>query len=133
LLPFGLLSRAAFRRSVGAWDGATRDLDEVEEIAEPGPMRLFLCDMALEQARLAFAKVEAFTPLNGMLEKDNPPKPPVLSTDEIMRLKEAADTQLKIAAGYIERCGYHRRDEELMELQAVLRGERKFAELPARV
>ena len=38
-------------------------------------MRLYLCDMALERARLAFAKIEAFAPLNGMLEKDNPPKP----------------------------------------------------------
>ena len=62
----GLLARAAFRRSVGDWDGASRDLDEVEEIAEPGPMRLFLCDMALERARLAFAKIEAFAPLNGL-------------------------------------------------------------------
>ena len=34
---------------------AARDLDEVEEIAEPGPMRLFLCDLALERARLALA------------------------------------------------------------------------------
>ena len=30
-------------------------------------------------------------------------------------------------------CGYHRRDEELAELQAVLRGERTFADLPPRV
>ena len=64
--------RAAFRRSVGDWDGAARDLDEVEEIAEPGPMRLYLCDMALERARLAFAKIEAFAPLNGLL--DNNPR-----------------------------------------------------------
>jgi hypothetical protein len=40
---------------------------------------------------------------------------------------------LKIAADYISSCGYHRRDEELAELQAVLRGERKFADLPPRV
>ena len=65
-LPRGLLARAAFRRSVGDWDGAARDLDEVEEIAEPGPMRLYLCDMALERARLAFARGEAFAPLNGL-------------------------------------------------------------------
>src|SRR5258705_49383 len=63
----GLLARAAFCRSVGDWDGAARDLDEVEEIAEPGSMRLFLCDMALERARLVLARIEAFAPLNGLL------------------------------------------------------------------
>jgi hypothetical protein len=70
-LPRGLLARAAFRRSVGDWPGAARDLDEVLEIAEPGPMKLFLCDMAIERARLAFARIEAFAPLNGLLETDN--------------------------------------------------------------
>src|SRR5258708_4017658 len=50
-VPLGLLARAAFRRSVGDWDGAAGDLDEVEEIAEPGPMRLYLCDMALGRPR----------------------------------------------------------------------------------
>jgi hypothetical protein len=64
----GLVARAAFHRGVGDWDGAARDLDEVEEIAEPGPMRLFLCDTALERARLAFTKIEAFAPLNGMAQ-----------------------------------------------------------------
>ena len=46
-VPRGLLARAAFGRAVGDWDGAGRDLDEVQEIAEPGPMRLYLCDCAL--------------------------------------------------------------------------------------
>jgi hypothetical protein len=54
-LPRGLLARAAFLRAVGDFPAAARDLDEVEEIAEPGPMRLFLCDLALERARLALA------------------------------------------------------------------------------
>ena len=71
--------------------------------------------------------------LNGMLEKNNPPKPAVPSAEEIAELKSEAEKQLKIAADYIEKCGYHRRDEELAELQAVLRGERKFADLPPRV
>jgi hypothetical protein len=132
-LPRGLLARAAFRRSIGYWDGAMPDLDEVEEIAEPGPMRLFLCDMALERTRLAFAQIEAFAPLNGLLEKDNPPKPAVPSAAQIVELKREAEKQLKIAADYIEKCGYHRCDEELAELQAVLRGEKKFADLPPRV
>ena len=131
--PRGLLARAAFRRSVGDWDGAVRDLDEVEEIAEPGPMRLFLCDMALERARLAFAKIEAFAPLNGMLEKDNPDRPAVPSAEQIAELKQEAAKQLAIAADTIKTCGYHRRDEELAELQAVLRAEKTFAALPPRV
>jgi tetratricopeptide (TPR) repeat protein len=132
-LPRGLLCRAAFRSNIADWEGAARDLDEVEEIAEPGPMRLYLCDMALERARLALARIEAFAPLNGMLERDNPPKPVVPSADESAKLKSEAGKQLKIAADYIETCGYHLRDEELAELQAVLRGEKKFADLPPRV
>ena len=55
------------------------------------------------------------------------------SADKIAALNSDAEKQLKIAADYIEKCGYHKRDEELAELQAVLRGERKFADLPPRV
>ena len=47
----GLLARAAFSRVVGEWEGATRDLDEAKEIAEPGLMRLFLCDVRARTAR----------------------------------------------------------------------------------
>jgi tetratricopeptide (TPR) repeat protein len=132
-VPRGLLARTTYYRSIGDWDGAARDLDEVEEIAEPGPMRLHLCDMAFQRARLAFAQIQAFAPLNGMMDKDNPPKPTVPSADEIAQLKAEAEKQLDIAADYVDKCGYHRRDEELAELQAVLRGEKKFAELPPRV
>jgi hypothetical protein len=128
----GLLARAAFCRSVSDWDGAARDLDEVEEIAEPGPMRLFLCDMALERARLAFARSEAFAPLNGLID-DSPPKPERPGEAECKRLQDEAEKQLAIAADYIEKCGYHRRDEELAELQAVRDGKRTFASLPPRV
>lgn len=132
-VPRALLSLAVLRRCIGDCEAAAGDLDEVEEIAEPGPMRLYLCDMALERARLAFAQIEAFAPLNGMLEKDNPPKPEVPSLERIAELKDEAAKQIKIADEYIQTCGYHRRDEELAELQAVLRGEKKFAELPPRV
>jgi hypothetical protein len=37
-------------------------------------MRLFLGDMALERARLALARIEAFAPLHGLID-DGPPKP----------------------------------------------------------
>ncbi len=120
-VPSGLLARAAFRRSVGNWDGAARDLDEVEEIAEPGPMRLHLCDMALERARLAFARMEAFAPLNGLI--DNGPPPPVPpDADESAKLAQEAWQNLATAHELITRCGYHKRDEELAELEAVRDG-----------
>ena len=128
-----ILARAAFRRSVGDWRGAAQDLDDVEEIAELGPMRLILCDIALERARLAFAQIKAFAPLNGLLEKDNPPKPSPPSPDGIAPLKNEAGGQLTTAADYIATCGYHKRDAELAELEAVLAGSRRFAGLPPRV
>ena len=44
-------------------------------------MRLFLCDMALERARLAFARIEAFAPLDGLID-DGPPSPVVPEAEE---------------------------------------------------
>jgi hypothetical protein len=131
-VPHGLLASAAFRRSVGDWSGAAHDLDEVEEIAEPGPMRLFLCDMALERARLAFAHIEAFAPLNGLID-DSPPRPAPPGADERAKLTEEARANLATARELINKCGYRRRDEELAELEAVLAGRRRFADLPPRV
>jgi hypothetical protein len=131
-IPRSFLGRAAFRRSIGDWDGATRDLNELEEIAEPVPMKLYLCDMALERSRLAFARIEAFAPLNGLIG-DSPPKPVPPAAAEVLRLKDEATKQLGIVTDYIRTCGYHRRDEELAELETALRGEKKFADLPPRV
>src|SRR5258708_6941657 len=92
-VPHGLLARAAFRRSVGDRDGAARDLDEVEEIAEPGPMRLSLCDMALERARLAFARIAAFAPLTGLID-DGPPQPEPPAAAERGKLANEARANL---------------------------------------
>jgi tetratricopeptide (TPR) repeat protein len=128
----GLLARAAFRRNVGDWEGTMRDLNDVEEIAEAGPMKLHLCDLALERLRFAFARIEAFAPLNGLVD-DGPAKPKRPGEAERNSLHGEAAKQLAIAADYIERCGYHRRDDELAELQAVLKGARAFADLPPRV
>jgi hypothetical protein len=100
----GLLVRVAFRRSVGDWDGAARDLDEVEEIAEPGPMKLHLCDIALERVRLAFARLEAFAPLNVLID-DGPPRPNRSDKAERDSLLDEAAKQVAIAADYIEKCG----------------------------
>ena len=131
-LPRGLLARAAFRRAIGDWDGAARYLDEVDEIAEPGPMRLYLCDGALERARLALARREVFAPLNGLLD----PRPPTLASPdaaEAARLLAEARTELDAARKLIAECGYHRRDAELAELDAVAAGRSRFADLPPRV
>jgi hypothetical protein len=131
-LPKCVLAQATFHRTTGDWAGAARDLDEVEEITEPGPMQLYLCDMALERTRLAFARSEGFAPLNGLTD-ESPPKPEPPNKAERKSLYVEAAKQLRIAADYIDKSGYHLRDEELAELQAVLRGERTFASLPPRV
>ena len=128
----GLLARAAFRRAVGDRDGARRDLDEVDEIAEPGPMRLYLCDCALERARLALASREAFAPLNGLVDP-SPPPPALPDAAKAARLLEEARIELDAARKLITDCGYHRRDAELAELDAVAGGKSRFADLPPRV
>jgi len=121
------LARSAFRRSVGDWDGVARDLDELEEIAETGPMRLYLCDMGVERTRLALAKRRRSRRLLGS-STNGPPKPESPGDKERKSLLEDATKHLAIAADYLEKCGYHRRDEELAELQGVLRRERTFCE-----
>jgi hypothetical protein len=59
-LPRGLLTRAWLRGLTGARTGsesAQSDLDEAWEIAERGPMPLFLADIHLYRARLFFREV----------------------------------------------------------------------------
>ncbi len=54
-LPCGLLSRAWLRSLTGVRigpDSAQADLDEAWEVAERGPMPLFLADIHLHRARL---------------------------------------------------------------------------------
>jgi tetratricopeptide (TPR) repeat protein len=131
-LPCGLLARAAFRRAIGDWDGAKRDLNEAKEIAESGLMRLYWCDCALEGARLALARREAFAPLNGLVEQ-SPPRLVPPDASAAAALREEARKELDVARKLIVECGYHRRDEELAELDAVMAGRRRFADLPPRV
>jgi hypothetical protein len=131
-LPRGLLARAALRRAVGDWDGAKRDLNEAKEIAEPGLMRLYWCDCALEGARLALARREAFAPLAGLVER-SPPRPVLPDATAAAALREEARKELDVARKLIAECGYHRRDEELAELDAIVAGGPRFADLPPRV
>ena len=60
-LPRGLLTRAWLRFLTGARTGpesAQSDLDEAWEIAERGPMKLFMADIHLHRARLFFREAE---------------------------------------------------------------------------
>ncbi len=128
----GLLAHAAYLRTIGDWSAALRELAEVEELAEPGSMRVFFCDCALERTRIALARREAFAPLNGLVD-NGPPKPTLPTAAEAAELFEKARSDLEVARKLIADCGYHRRDEELAELDAVFAGVRDFADLPPRV
>jgi hypothetical protein len=128
----GLIASAAFHRTVGEWDSAARHLDEAKEIAESAEMRLYSCDCALESARLALARREAFAPLNGLVER-SPPRPVLPAATAAAAPTEEARGELDVARKLIAECGYHRRDEELDELDAVVSGARRFADLPPRV
>ena len=71
-------------------------------------------------------------PLIGLID-DSPPQPEPPGAEESAKLLEEARANLAMARELIERCGYHRRDEELAELEAVRDGRRRFADLPPRV
>jgi DNA-binding transcriptional ArsR family regulator len=99
-LPLGLLTRAWLRLITGVHTGpesAQEDLDEAWEIAERGPMRLFMADIHLYRARLFFR--EAKYPW------DSP------------------QADLEAAKKLINDCGYHRRDEELADAKRVILGQ----------
>lgn len=111
-IPRGLLSRAWLRYLTGARTGpesAQAHLDEAWEIAERGPMRLFLADILLYRARL-FGGVWKVISNQGSVNSDQ--KYPWGSA--------AAD--LAAAEQLIRKCGYHRRDEELADARKAIPG-----------
>jgi len=96
-LPRGLLARAELRRAMGvlvtgALDKARHDLDEAFSIASRGGMRLFEADCYLAYARLHLARGE----------------------------KDKARESVAKAKPIIEQTGYHRRDQEVEELEGQL-------------
>ncbi|MGH8573843.1 MAG: hypothetical protein ACREX8_14915, partial [Gammaproteobacteria bacterium] len=98
-LPRGLLTRAWLRSLEDKRTGpesAQSDLDEAWEIAERGPMKLFMADIHLHRARLFFREAEY------------PWGSP------------AAD--LAGARELIEKCGYGRRKEELEDAMRAIGG-----------
>jgi hypothetical protein len=106
ILPRGLLTRAWLRSLAGRAtgpDSAQSDLDEAWEIAERGPMRLFLADIHLYRARLFFREAEY--PWNK--NPDGTPRGP--------------QDDLAAAERLINKCGYHRRDEELADAKDALK------------
>jgi hypothetical protein len=77
-------------------------LDEAWEIAERGPMRLFLADIHLHRAR-------PFGRLKAKGERLNYPW-------------ESPAADLAAAGELINKCGYHRRDEELADAKLAILG-----------
>lgn len=94
-LVVGLLVRAKLRASQNT-AGVQDDLDEAWEIAERGPMRLYMADIHLYRARLFFR------------EKPYPWQSP--------------EDDLAAAKKLINECGYHRRDEELADAKRAILG-----------
>jgi hypothetical protein len=90
-IPRGLLTRAWLRFLEKDSEGARADLDEACEIAERGPMRLFMADVHLHRARLFHA----------------------------VRPYPWQDPRADLAAAraLIERCAYLRRKEELEDAE----------------
>jgi tetratricopeptide (TPR) repeat protein len=67
-LPKALLTRAWLRSALGDLDAARTDLDEAQEIAERGPMPLYLADINLYRARL-FHDRDALAEARRLVEK----------------------------------------------------------------
>jgi len=103
-IPLGLLTRAWLRAIEGKHVGlesAQSDLDEAMEIAERGPMPLYIADIHLHRARLFFR----VTPY------------PWRDPDGATR---SAQQDLAEARRLIEKHSYWRRKEELEDAEAVI-------------
>jgi tetratricopeptide (TPR) repeat protein len=98
-LPKALLTRAWLRSLAGDAEGTRTDLDDAWEIAERGPMKLFLADIHLYRARL-FHAVTSYP-----WDKDEQGKP------------RGPKDDLTAARKLIEQCGHHRRDGELADAE----------------
>ncbi|MDX1965842.1 MAG: DUF4062 domain-containing protein [Planctomycetaceae bacterium] len=102
-MPLGLLTSAWTRHATGDAAGAMADLDEAWEIAERGPMPLFMAEVLLYRARL-WGKEE-----RGRTQEKNRGYP---------RGSAAAD--LQEARRLIEKHGYGRRLPELQDAEQAL-------------
>jgi tetratricopeptide (TPR) repeat protein len=91
-LPLGLLARAELYRVQSEFDKAQHDIEEAMTLAERGEMGLHQADCHLEYARLYLA----------------------------MKETDKAREHMAFARKMIEQMGYHRRDNEVKELEAML-------------
>jgi hypothetical protein len=105
-IPAALLTRAWLRflegKDTGA-ESAQEDLDEAWEIAERGPMRLFMADIHLYRARL----------FGGMKNEGGGMKYPWDKNPD--GTDRGPKDDLDAAEKLINECGYHRRDEEFAD------------------
>lgn len=101
-LPHGLLTRAWLRLLKGDAGGAQADLDEAWEIAERGPMPLFMADVHLHRARLFF-RTQPYPWAHGPENTAGPPRGP---KDDLASAREL-----------IKKHGYWRRKEELEDAE----------------
>jgi tetratricopeptide (TPR) repeat protein len=112
-LPLGLLTRAWLRFLTGARTGpesAQEDLDEAWEIAERGPMKLFMADIHLYRARL----------FGGMKDEGGGMKYPWDKNPD--GTARGPKDDLAAARKLIEQCGYWRRKEELEDAEEAAKG-----------
>ena len=93
-LPRGLLARAKMCRLDRQFERARNDLDQAMEIAMRGGMLLYQADCHLEYAQLYLAQGET----------------------------RMARDSVAISKQMIERLGYHRRDEDVLEVERLLQG-----------
>ncbi|QQZ29232.1 hypothetical protein HMY34_10880 [Thiothrix subterranea] len=107
-LPLGLLAHADMHRHTHDFARARQDLQEVFDIADGSGMRLHLTDYHLEMARLLVAE-----------EKEGNRRLP-LQADVGATGGRPLQYHIAEAAKLINETGYHRRDQELLDLQQAL-------------
>jgi tetratricopeptide (TPR) repeat protein len=118
-IPRGLLTRAWFRFLDGKPTGtesAQEDLDEAWRIAERGPMRLYMADIHLYRVRL-FGREKVW----GKGQK-YPWEEEKNRGGKTVKNRTPKD-DLDDAEYWINKCGYHRRDEELADAKEAIKNE----------
>jgi tetratricopeptide (TPR) repeat protein len=109
-IPRGLFARAELYRLQGDFPSALDDLEEAHDIAERGEMRLWLTDYHLGASRLLISEF-------GFRNVDHQHAPHTVETFHEMSLRKA-DDHLNQATELVNETGYHRRDPELLLIQA---------------
>ncbi len=112
VLPFGVLARAALFRMMQEFHKAWVDLEEAQEIAERGGMKLYLADYHLEACRLLIDQLSA---KNYKILANGEPVT-ITRKEMLSKLKDHFET----AKQMVNEMGYHRRDKELESLDHEL-------------